>query len=219
MPVSASPRNRSEDCNMKDLSHYKLLAEMLRYPWDDLKTFSDKWRDIISLYQPSLLPKLDLFINHTIEKPLSFQQEYYIKTFDVQAICFLDIGYVLYGEDYKRGIFLVNIKKEQLKAENDCGSELPDHLPNILTLLAKMEDADLAEELIYSLLIPAIHELILKFKDTSNLYKSLLEILVAIMETDYPVSDFERFIFSDQKKSDFFGASSMEMDMPRGNKM
>ena len=69
----------------------------------------------------------------------SFQQEYYISTFDVQAICFLDIGYVLFGEDYKRGIFLVNIKKEQIKAGNDCGSELPDHLPNILTLLPKMQ--------------------------------------------------------------------------------
>lgn len=204
---------------MKDLVHYRLLAEMFRYPSDDLKTYSDKWREIIVAYDPELTLKLALFTAHMNEKPLAIQQEYYIRTFDVQAICFLDMGYVLFGEDYKRGIFLVNIKKEQLKAGNDCGSELPDHLPNILTLLSKMEDADLAEELIYSLLIPAIHELILKFSDTSNLYKGLLEILVTIMETDYPVSDFERFDFSVRKKSDLFRVSSSEKDMPGEHKM
>ncbi len=213
MPDLDLLKNRNEGCNMKDLIHYKLLAEMFRYPSGDLKTYSDKWRDIIAAYDPELMKKLDLFINHAIEKPLSFQQEYYIRTFDVQAICFLDIGYVLFGEDYKRGVFLVNIKKEQLKAGNDCGSELPDHLPNILTLLPKMEDADLAEELIYSLLIPAIHELILKFSNTSNLYKGLLEILVTIMEKDYPVSDFERFNFSVRKKSDLFRNSAVEEDI------
>lgn len=215
MLASDSMKNRNEGCNMKDLAHYRLLAEMFRYPSGDLKTYSDKWREIIAGYDPELSLKLALFTAHINENPLTFQQEYYIRTFDVQAICFLDIGYVLFGEDYKRGMFLVNIKKEQLKAGNDCGSELPDHLPNILTLIPKMEDADLAEELIYSLLIPAIHELILKFRDTDNLYKGLMEILVTIMETDYPDSAFERFKFSVGKKSDLFGNSPVGEDMQK----
>ena len=199
---------------MKDLTHYKLLAELFRYPTVDLKAYSEKWRDVISLYDAPLSDKLGLFITHISERPLAFQQEYYISTFDVQAMCFLDIGYVLYGEDYKRGVFLVNIKKEQIKAENDCGSELPDHLPNILTLLPKIADADLAEELIYSLLIPAVHELILKFRDTSNLYKGLLEILVSIMETDFPVSSFERFTFNTRRKTDLLGGPPIEKYEP-----
>ena len=199
---------------MKDLTHYKLLAEMFRYPTGDLKDYSEKWKDIISLYDASLTAKLDPFITHINERTLPFQQEYYISTFDVQAVCFLDIGYVLYGEDYKRGIFLVNIKKEQIKAENDCGSELPDHLPNILTLLPKISDAELAEELIYSLLIPALHEMILKFRDTHNLYKGLLEILVKIMETDFSVSAFEKFIFNVRRKTDPFGNLPIEKYEP-----
>lgn len=204
---------------MKDLTHYKLLAEMFRYPSDELKAYSEKWKEIISLYDGSLTPRLDLFITHINDKSLSLQQEYYISTFDVQAMCFLDIGYVLYGEDYNRGVFLVNIKKEQIKAGNDCGSELPDHLPNILTLLPKISDADLAEELIYSLLIPALHEMILKFRDVHNLYKGLLEILVKIMETDFPVSSFERFTFNIRKKTDPFENSMIEKDVPGKCKM
>lgn len=192
---------------------------MFRYPNDDLKTYSEKWGNIISVYDPELTLKLNPFIAHISEKPLSFQQEYYISTFDVQAMCFLDIGYVLFGEDYKRGVFLVNIKKEQIKVSNDCGSELPDHLPNILTLLPKMQDMNLAEELIYSLLIPAIHEMIVKFSNGTNLYKGLLEILVTIMESDYPVSNYERFDFGRRRKTNLFENSPFGEDIPDELKM
>ena len=204
---------------MKNLTHYKTLAEMFRYPSDELKTYSGTWRDIIQVYDHELILKLDPFSVHINEKPLSFQQEYYISTFDVQAMCFLDVGYVLFGEDYKRGVFLVNIKKEQIKACNDCGSELPDHLPNILTLLPKIKDQELAEELIYSLLIPAIHEMIFKFRNGSNLYKGLLEILVTLMETDYPDSTYERFDFGQRKKTDLFENSPIGKDIPDEFKM
>jgi nitrate reductase molybdenum cofactor assembly chaperone len=177
---------------MKDLSHYGLLAELFRYPSSDLKNYIGTWEEIIAGYDPGLARKLDPFIAHIKEQTLSYQQEYYVGTFDVQAMCFLDIGYVLFGEDYKRGVFLVNIKKEQIKAANDCGSELPDHLPNILTLLPKMKDPDLAEELIYSLLIPAVHTMILRFRSQNNVYKGLLELLMTIMESDYPFSTYEK---------------------------
>jgi nitrate reductase assembly molybdenum cofactor insertion protein NarJ len=194
-------KNPNEDCDMKDLTHYKFLAEMFRYPTKDLKSYTGKWRAIIQVYDPGLILKLDPFIAQISEMPLSFQQEYFISTFDVQAMCFLDIGYVLFGEDYKRGVFLVNIKKEQIKALNDCGSELPDHLPNILTLIPKIQDPELAEELIFSLLIPAIHEMIFKFRNGSNLYRGLLEILVTIMEADYPYSAFDKFDFGGRNKT------------------
>jgi nitrate reductase assembly molybdenum cofactor insertion protein NarJ len=205
-----SLKNLNGDCDMKDLTHYKLLAEMFRYPSDILKTYSGRWRDIVVVYDPELILKLDPFTTHITEKPLSFQQEYYTSTFDVQAICFLDVGYVLFGEDYKRGVFMVNIKKEQIKACNDCGSELPDHLPNILTLLPKIEDQELAEELIYSLLIPAIHEMIIKFRNGSNLYKGLLEILVTIMESDYPCSTFDKLTLGSRNKTDLSGCFPQE---------
>lgn len=203
---------------MEDLSHYSQLAVMFRYPSEDLKTYPEIWRSLICLYDAALIRKLDPFIAHIHERPLSCQQEYYVSTFDVQALCFLDIGYVLYSEDYKRGIFLVNIKKEQMKAANDCGTELPDHLPNILTLLPKMTDTKLAEELVYSLLIPALKEMISKFRDLNNLYKGLLEILLKIMETDFPVSSFERFDFVSRNKTNPFKDFSEVNHIPDGVK-
>jgi nitrate reductase assembly molybdenum cofactor insertion protein NarJ len=209
-------KNLNGDYDMKDLTHYTVLAEMFRYPTKGLDTHSERWRNIITQRVPELAFKLEPFISHIHEKHVSFQQEYYIRTFDVQAVCFLDIGYILYGEDYKRGVFLVNIKKEQDKAGNDCGYELADHLPNVLTLLPKLEDSKLAEELVFSLLIPSIHEMIAKFRSTSNFYKELLEILVAIMEADYPFSGYERFIFSPESKNNFLENYPQERDITEG---
>lgn len=188
---------------MRDLSHYTTLARMFEYPTPDLRKDLISCKDIVMKYDQELLPEFEHFNKHVIEKPLSFQQEYYVSTFDVQPLCTLDIGYVLFGEDYRRGEFMVNIKKEHLNAANDCGSELPDHLTNILKLLPKMKNAELAEELCVSLLVPAISEIILKFKKAENHYKGLLEILLSIMERDYPDSVFERFQFNRQPQMNF----------------
>jgi nitrate reductase assembly molybdenum cofactor insertion protein NarJ len=86
---------------------------------------------------------------------LGEQQEYYLMTFDVQAVCCPDLGYLLFGEDYKRAQLLVNLKKEHSLAGVDCGKELGDYLPNILTLLERTTDRNFAEELGFIITIPA----------------------------------------------------------------
>lgn len=189
---------------MNDLKHYTVLAEIFRYPSSERETFIDEWRKIVHSYLPESESKLEHFISHVREKVLSEQQEYYISTFDVQALCFLDVGYVLYGEDYNRGVFLANMKKEQERAGNDCGSELPDHLPNVLTLLPKMEEPALAEELAVSMVIPALERMIGSFRIEGNVYQGMLEIVCGIMQNDFSDSEFERFSFTTQQKAKSF---------------
>jgi len=199
---------------MKNLVNYEILAEWFRYPYPGLENFKEGWRKTVSGYNPGLLRKLDPFISHLSARTLENQQEYYISTFDVQALCHLDIGYVLFGEDYRRGVFLMHVKKEQETAGNDCGKELHDHLPNMLTLLPKIRDTELAEELVYSVLIPALKKMIRNFRTNDNVYKGLLEILVSIMDMDYPVSAFERFIFEERGNAGFVQGARQETDFP-----
>lgn len=91
-------------------------------------------------------------------------QELHTRTFDVQAITSLDIGYTLFGEDYKRGALLANLSSEHKRAGNDCGAELGDHLTNVLRLLPKMTDATLREEFVRVLLAPALREMVREFE-------------------------------------------------------
>ena len=104
-------------------------------------------------------------------------EELYTRTFDIQAPCTLDVGYVLFGEDYKRGHFLVKMHELQNQYENDCGTELADHLPNILTLLEKMKETDpeQAEDLVKKIVLPALEKMLQRFSaDTENIYAGRL---------------------------------------------
>jgi nitrate reductase assembly molybdenum cofactor insertion protein NarJ len=140
------------------------------------------------------------------------RQEYYLKTFDVQAVCYLDLGYLLFGDDYKRAQLLVNLQAEHKRAGVDCGTELADHLPNVLKLLAVTEDDDFANELGFVILIPSIRFMILKFGETENHYKSLLELLLEFLYRDFKGDDLTEYLVPEQN---FTTARDFLLDSPK----
>lgn len=151
---------------------------------------------------------------HFTSSPVSELQEYYIRTFDVNAACYLDVGYVLFGEESKRGQFLLNMKNEQLKANNDCGTEFADHLPNVLTLLPKIDDKLFREELVVTMLLPALKHMLGNFRTEENNYRNLLKILVELLETDFKDTSFEPYQIN-QKEIECAGAYSCGMDFTK----
>jgi len=110
--------------------------------------------------------------------------EVFTRTFDVQAITTLDVGYVLFGDDYKRGELLVNLNREHREAGNDCNGELADNLSNLLPLLSKMQDHVIRNDLVEIIIIPGLKRIIKEF-DAKNIrlknkaykkqYKTVLE--------------------------------------------
>ncbi|MFB6305763.1 MAG: hypothetical protein ABEH43_02025, partial [Flavobacteriales bacterium] len=112
---------------------------------------------------PPAADDLRIFTNTVLNLDLSTLEELYGGTFEVQAITTLDISYVLFGDDYKRGQMLSNLNREQEKAGVDLGSELPDHLPNVLRLLPRLKDDFLREDLIRMAVIPALDNIIQDF--------------------------------------------------------
>ncbi|QLH46190.1 MAG: hypothetical protein HWD58_11475 [Bacteroidota bacterium] len=104
------------------------------------------------------------FTERFLEMNLDQKEELYTKTFDIQALCYLDLGYIIFGEDYKRGVFLMNMKKEQDIIGNDYLPELPDHLCHVLTLLDIHPGKRFVEELVNRIVIPAIRQNISEFE-------------------------------------------------------
>ena len=169
---------------------YSDIARLFCYPKENYDVLINDLSSQIEVYG---INAVNLFIpvaEHFVTNSLSELQEYYIRTFDVNATCYLDIGYVLFGEESKRGQFLLNMKSEQQKVNNDCGTEFADHLPNILTLMPLLEDALFREELAVTILAPALKLMSDNFKSTDNSYKNLIDILIIILETDYKNSSF-----------------------------
>jgi len=165
-------------------AHYHDLACLFEYPVDGYANRVDHAAQLLEKARPEAVDDLRRFRELLPVESLRAMQELFTRSFDVQAITTLDIGYVLFGDDYKRGELLSNLNREHREADNDCGSELADHLPNVLRLLSKLEDQELIEELVQEIIAPAVSEMIGEFTheriDKKNKayrkhYKTLIE--------------------------------------------
>ena len=198
---------------MKNLNHYQILANMFRYPDEHNVGYSEAFLKLCAREFPEKANSLkQLFTNHSL-LTIREQQEYYLKTFDVQAICYLDIGYVLFGEDYKRAQLLVNLQSEHKRSGIDCGSELGDHLPNVLTLLSKTTDPDFADELGFILTTPAIRFMLTRFKNNpTHYYKEILEVLYVFLQRDFDGKGLKEYAMPEEV---FNGDRDFVMSSPK----
>lgn len=160
---SAAIEERKSATN-HSLINYEMLAALFTYPAGEL--YREKIKNIY-LYLLRQLPAsaeiLHPFHHFVESSSLQEIQELFLRSFDLQAITTLDIGFILFGEDYKRGQLLVHLNKEHSNAGNLCHTELADHLPNILCLLPKMKDETMRDEIAVRLLLPAVVKMVGEF--------------------------------------------------------
>lgn len=191
------------------ISDYTLLAELFMYPDGD--HYKNKIQDVYAyllIAHPEAAEALKRFVTFAETSSLSEIQELFLRSFDVQAITTLDIGFVLFGEDYKRGKLLAHLNEEHKNADNPCHTELSDHLPNLLRLLCKMKDEAMRSEIATFLLLPAVEKMISEFsvekiekKDVvykkhqkvileysqnyRTIYQSCLQVLFIVLSNDF----------------------------------
>ena len=143
-------------------AHYSQVAELFDFPGPELAPRGRALLDFLSENYPAAAVEVEHFLDAIPERTLDLQ-ELHTRTFDVQSLTTLDVGYVLFGDDYKRGALLSNLNQEHRRAENDCRGELADHLPNVLRLIPKLKDQDLLDELVGQILVPALMLMIREF--------------------------------------------------------
>lgn len=146
-----------------DCAHYHHLAELLDFPGPEFASRARALECVLRDSHPAAASEIRQFLAAIPERTLD-QQELHTRTFDVQSLITLDVGYVLFGDDYKRGAMLSNLNQEHSRAENDCRGELADHLPNVLRLMPKLRDEELKADLVGQLLVPALMLMIREFE-------------------------------------------------------
>lgn len=149
---------------MKRYNHYIAFADLLRYPSEDYSEKAIRCMAMLKEQYPEAAVEIEPYVNYLSSHTQDEREEFYTKTFDVQPICYLDLGYVIFGEDYKRGAFLLHMQEEQIKEGNDCGTDLSDNISNMLTLYAKSNNEALLNELAVKILIPGVEKMIGEFK-------------------------------------------------------
>jgi len=148
---------------MKDHKTYLAMAEVLEYPDERILEKVELCYGLLKEHYPDGAEPFSHLRDFVKTADLHRLQEIYTRTFHIQAICYLDLGYVMFGEDYKRGEFLVNMKSEMDRAGIDCGVELADNLMNILKLMIVHSDKEFIEELTTKVTIPSIKQMLAEF--------------------------------------------------------
>lgn len=224
---------------MKKYNHYIVFADLLRYPSKDYTVKAQECLNMLQKNYPEAAEEIRPFADYISSHSEDEREELYTKTFDVQPICYLDLGYVLFGEDYKRGAFLLHMQEEQLKANNDCGTDLSDNISNILTLYTKTDNQALLDELAVKILIPGLEKMIGEFKqaridlkiqalkkmhraliqeelNTGNVYRNLFSALLFILKRDFENISFEEVAepaIDISHHNSFFGKQTLNIEV------
>ena len=160
------------------------LAELLRYPGPDYNAHFDE-----ALQFAVGTPcgeALERFRAETEPFSLGALQELYTRTFDLSPLCALEVGWRLYGEDYARGSFLAYLRPILLQHEIAERGELPDHLSNVLPVIARLAP-EKAEELRAEAALPAVEQMLQAFAGNTNPYGNLLRAVRAALQA--PIAD------------------------------
>lgn len=214
-------------------TRYEVLATLVGYPGPG---FDAEVAGAVALHAaayPGAARRLAEFRRLLPADDLTALRELHTRTFDVQAITSLDIGYTLFGEDYKRGALLANLSREHAGAGLDCGGELADHLGNVLRLLPKLADPALRQELVRVLVAPALQQMIREFDpaplarkealyqkhhktiieaapgETRTAYRHLLEAILEVLRQDFALKPELPIV----EESVFAGAVGTEMGL------
>lgn len=110
-------------------------------------------------------------------------QELYVQTFEFNPASTLEVGWHLFGENYERGEFLVRMREQLRRYGIPEGSDLPDHLPQLLHLVARLPHEE-AAELVGLHIAPAIAKIRAALAD--NPYEPMIAELEAALAADFP---------------------------------
>jgi nitrate reductase delta subunit len=150
------------------------LAALFEYPSEGYVERARDCAAAIESEQPQAAALFNQFCREIDGLSTDELQELFTRTFDLNPACTLEIGWQLYGEDYRRGEFLVHMRQGLREKELSESAELPDHLTHALALLGRLEP-DEASEFAGRFLLPALDKMLAAWKKDRNAYAALLE--------------------------------------------
>ena len=220
--------------------HYAHVADLFDFPRTDFSARGQVTLDMLRDDYPEAAEEVEYFLKVMPQRTIDLQ-ELHTRTFDVQSLTTLDVGYVLFGDDYKRGALLASMNQEHRRLQNDCRGELGDHLPNVLRLIAKLDDPGLIREMVLQLVVPALLLMIREFdsdraqkKDENyeqhywtlidrapgsdpTIYCRTLNALLYILARDFDITQEMLVLIAESgsrpQTQDFLGQVKKEMDI------
>lgn len=150
------------------------LADLLEYPDAGWAERSDACRYLLNSEDPELAEAFRGFRTGVEGLSLSELQELYTRTFDLNPVCTPEVGYHLFGDTYKRGLFLARLRETEEPYALGQRRQLPDYLPVMLRLAGRLEDEELRAALVRDCLLPATEKMSEALSKAQSPYAALL---------------------------------------------
>lgn len=120
---------------------YSALAKLLEYPTQRSETLSLAERLRKTLDRMGVKNTLSEFIYFVEKSGLGAVQEEYVRTFDLSPICYPYLSHHIFGESYKRGEYMVELKEiYRSLGYSPPEGELPDHIAVVLDFLSTLAE-------------------------------------------------------------------------------
>ncbi len=166
-------------------SIYEQFAKLFEYPGEDYHANAEKCLTALLGERSEAATSLEEFCAPIRTLNTDDLRELFTRTFDLNPMCTLEVGWQLYGEDYKRCEFLVKMREQLREYDLRESGELPDHLTHALALLAHLEP-DEAAEFAGSYLLPALDKMRTSWREDRNAFAALLESVFSRLRGEYP---------------------------------
>ncbi len=165
---------------MPDLYH--AFAALLTYPDED---YSERVLAGLRLATPESRELLEQFAQAVEGLETWELQELFTRTFDMNPVCSLELGWHLFGENYERGLLLVRVREELRRVGIQESAELPDHLTHVLELLARM-DHEKGAEFAAACVLPALKKMLEALHGKENPFESVLFAVQIFLHSQFP---------------------------------
>lgn len=135
------------------------FADLLEYPRGNVSAAAEECVALLAQKLPEAAAFILEFQSLAARRPPGQLEELYTGTFDLDPVCYPYVGYHVFGETYKRSIFLVALKERYRACGLTVDSELADHVSVMLRYLARSQDADDVDVILREALLPALQRM------------------------------------------------------------
>lgn len=167
-------------------SIHELLARVIDYPTADLPVAVEACAAALEDVCPDAARRLSAARLALSALTPGEMQEAYSRTFDFQPDHSLYIGHHLFGEDWRRSMFMAELNHWYGQAGFSSGVEMPDHLPTLLRFLGRGPNGPEVEELRADCIVPALRKAVEAIEPKQDLYGPVLRALLVFFEQTAP---------------------------------
>jgi nitrate reductase molybdenum cofactor assembly chaperone NarJ/NarW len=172
---------------------YDTLAKLLAYPQERFRECLRPCRLTLAEHHHEAAEYLQRFTQQIDVMSVADLQELYTQTFDLNPVCSLELGWQLFGDNYSRGEFLVEMRQTLRRLDVPESTELPDHITHVLPAFGRMPARE-ANRFASRFLLPALEKMLQGLNGKNCPYEEVLEAIRTVVLSPYgaalePVGD------------------------------